>query len=188
MNSMNGAELGRRVKQLRLQKGLTLKEIEARVGVSATHVSEVERGKTSPTVGALSKIAAALEVNASYLIDFPIGQAVSVTRPGERLGITTPEHEFVFDVLTREQPYAEISLFLATINPDQKHRLHREARPGDKFLLVIDGIIEITLGTRSYVLKRGDSLHFKASQPQELKNLGDTPCRILWADWPRFTL
>ena len=48
-----------------LAKGLTLKEIEAKVGVSATHVSEVERGKTSPTVGALSKIAAALEVNAS---------------------------------------------------------------------------------------------------------------------------
>lgn len=188
MDSMNGAELGRRVKQLRLQKGLTLKDIEARVGVSATHVSEVERGKTSPTVGALSKIAAALEVNASYLIDFPIGQRVSVTRPGERLGITTPAHEFVFDVLMQEQPYAEISLFLATILPDQKQKLHREARPGDKFLHVIDGIVEITLGVRSYVLKRGDSLHFKASQTQELKNLGDTPCRILWADWPRFTL
>lgn len=78
MNQTNGMELGRRVKQLRLQKGMTLKEIEAKVGVSATHVSEVERGKTSPTVGALSKIAAALEVNASYLIDFPIGQEVSV--------------------------------------------------------------------------------------------------------------
>ena len=51
MNQMNGLELGRRVKQLRLQKGMTLKEIESKVGVSATHVSEVERGKTSPTVG-----------------------------------------------------------------------------------------------------------------------------------------
>ncbi len=101
MNQTNGMELGRRVKQLRLQKGMTLKEIEAKVGVSATHVSEVERGKTSPTVGALSKIAAALEVNASYLIDFPIGQEVSVTRPGSRPSLVLTGHSIQMDVLTR---------------------------------------------------------------------------------------
>lgn len=188
MNQTNGMELGRRVKQLRLQKGMTLKEIEAKVGVSATHVSEVERGKTSPTVGALSKIAAALEVNASYLIDFPIGQEVSVTRPGSRPSLVLSGHSIQMDVLTREQPYAEISLFVVTIAPDLREKLFREARPGDKFLYIIEGVLEITVGGKTFILKRGDSLHFKASQPQELNNLGDRPCKLLWADWPRFTL
>ena len=49
-------EIGSRIKQFRLAKGLTLKDIELRAKVSATHVSEIERGMTSPTVGALAKI------------------------------------------------------------------------------------------------------------------------------------
>ena len=188
MDQSDGLELGRRVKQLRLQKGMTLKEVEAKVGVSATHVSEVERGKTSPTVGALSKIEAALEVNASFLIDFPIGQQVSVTRPGSRPTLVLSGHSVQMEVLTREQPYAEMSLFMVTIAPDLKERLYREARPGDKFLHIVDGVLEITVGGKTFILKRGDSLHFKATQPQELNNLGDRPCKLLWADWPRFTL
>lgn len=189
MDPMNGLELGRRVKQLRLHKGLTLKEIEAKVGVSATHVSEVERGKTSPTVGALSKIALALEVNASFLIDFPMGRVVSVTRPGSRLELNTSDHAASMEVLTREQPYAELSFFLVTLAPDQKGKIVREARPGDKLIHVLDGVLEISVGVgRTYILKRGDTLHFKASHPQELRNLGERPSRLIWADWPRFTL
>ena len=54
-----GKLLGRRIRRIRQEKSLTLKQIEAKVGVSATHISEIERGKTSPTIGALEKIAAA---------------------------------------------------------------------------------------------------------------------------------
>jgi mannose-6-phosphate isomerase-like protein (cupin superfamily) len=44
------------------------------------------------------------------------------------------------------------------------------------------------VGDKTYLLKRGDSLHFKASQPQYLKNMGENACHIFWADWPRYTL
>ena len=63
--------LGDRVRRTRQEKGLTLKQIEIKVGISATHVSEIERGNTSPTIGALEKIAEALGVLPSYLIDIP---------------------------------------------------------------------------------------------------------------------
>jgi len=188
MANMNGSELGRRVKEYRLQKGMTLKEIEARVGVSATHVSEVERGKTSPTVGALSKIADALGVSASHLIDFPAGKTVSVTRPGQRPLLQIPEVGVEAEILTREQPYAEISMLVVTLAESQSRDFVREARPGDKFLHILDGLAQVTVGDATYLLKRGDSLHFKASQPQILRNVGEGPCRIFWADWPRYTL
>ncbi len=187
-NTMNGVELGQRVKQLRVQKGLTLKMIEASVGVSATHVSEVERGRTSPTVGALCKIASALGVNPSYLIDFPIGQAVSVTRPGERLVVGTPDRMFEAEVLTQQQPYAEITSLVVTVQPGTSNRFVRGAHPGDKFLYILEGLLEVTFGSNTYVLHTGDSLHFKATLPQEMRNLSEGPCRILWADWPRFKL
>jgi len=49
------AEIGRRIKKVREEKHLTLKNVEAKAGISATHISEIERGKTSPTVGALMR-------------------------------------------------------------------------------------------------------------------------------------
>ena len=57
---LDKAELGSRIKKTREAKHLTLKSIEASAGISATHISEIERGKTSPTLGALLRIAGAL--------------------------------------------------------------------------------------------------------------------------------
>ena len=61
-------ELGRRIKMLRIAAGLTLKDLEERGGISATHVSEIERGKASPTIGALARIAHALGVRPAVLL------------------------------------------------------------------------------------------------------------------------
>jgi len=187
-NTISNLALGQRVKQLRLQKGLTLKMIEARVGVSATHVSEVERGRTSPTVGALCKIADALGVNPSHLIDFPVGEPVSVTEPGKRLIITGPFPIAYVEVLTQQQPHAEISFMVATANPGYPDGFVRDTHPGDKFIVVLEGVLEITFGGDTFILRQGDSLHFKATLPQTFTNPGDTPCRFLWADWPRFKI
>lgn len=188
MVSTDTLELGRRIKQLRLSRGFTLKDIEARVGVSATHVSEVERGKTSPTVGALSKIATALEVNPSFLVDVPIGDQVSLTRPEERTVLLGPGDSARWEILTRENPSAELSLFVLVLPADMKEALTRSPRPGDKFLHLIEGIVEVEISEEKFLLRRGDSIHFKSSHPLRISNLADGESRIFWADWPRFTL
>lgn len=63
------AELGRRLRALRLERRMTLKQVEVLAGLSATHLSEIERGRTSPTIGALVRVARALDKDASYFIE-----------------------------------------------------------------------------------------------------------------------
>ena len=70
MNSIvDNEELGRRIHGLRVERQLTLKQVEEASGLSATHLSEIERGRTSPTIGALTRIARALGRDASYFIE-----------------------------------------------------------------------------------------------------------------------
>ena len=57
---MTKEQLGTRIRSVRKERGLTLKELERVSGFSATHISEIERGKTSPTIGALVRISNAL--------------------------------------------------------------------------------------------------------------------------------
>src|SRR5262245_39714595 len=62
-------ELGRRIRKCRLDSRMTLKAVEQASGLSATHLSELDRGRTSPTIEALVRIARALKRDASYFIE-----------------------------------------------------------------------------------------------------------------------
>jgi transcriptional regulator with XRE-family HTH domain len=182
------ADLGRRIRRLRLERGLTLKQIEASVGVSATHVSEVERGKTSPTIGALARIAEALDVRPSHLIDFPVGAPITVTRPGERMVLSGPEGSAECEVLLNGSPDAELSLFLVRLRPGFPAGIPGEARDGDSIVHVVEGPLLVRIGDEEHRVESGGTLHFRASRPQRLINPGEHDCRVLWATWPRFSL
>src|SRR5262249_14769606 len=77
-------ELGERIKQLRLSQDLTFKQVGEKAKVSDTHLSEIERGKTSPTVGALVRIAHALGQEPAQLVDDEELPRVAFTRRSER--------------------------------------------------------------------------------------------------------
>ncbi|MCK4915813.1 MAG: helix-turn-helix transcriptional regulator, partial [Candidatus Eisenbacteria sp.] len=81
---LDKAELGRRVKLERLAKSMTLKQVADSSGMSPTHISEIERGRTSPTVGALLRIARALGKSATYFVEDDELPTVSIVRRHER--------------------------------------------------------------------------------------------------------
>ena len=63
--------------------------------MSATHISEVERGKTSPTIGALQRIADALGEKASYFVEEDELPRVVLTRSGDRCTYFTADADGV---------------------------------------------------------------------------------------------
>lgn len=188
MSAPGAVDLGRRIRRLRLERGLTLKQIEASVGISATHVSEVERGKTSPTIGALARIAEALDVRPSHLIDFPIGQPLTITHPGERMLLTGPDRRADCEVLLNGASDAELSLFLVTLRPGYPEGIPGEARDGDAVVHVLGGELLARIGDEEHRVTTGGTLHYRSSRPQRLINTGPDACRVLWATWPRFSL
>lgn len=179
-----GKLLGRRIRRIRQEKNLTLKQIEEKVGVSATHTSEIERGKTSPTIGALEKIATALDVPPSHLIDIPPA-AEFVNRPRSSLpSIHMHDGAVRLQGVTNRDAISEMSIFFATIEgngvvePVGGHR-------GEEFCYVLDGFLEVSVDGQPHVLRRGETIHFKASQTHHIRNLSPEPVRSLWAVRPK---
>ncbi len=63
--------IGRRIKVLRLERGLSQRDIEEATGVSRSHISKIESGKiANPGLDTLEKIAKALKVSVSFLFHF----------------------------------------------------------------------------------------------------------------------
>ncbi len=181
-------ELGRKLKQERLRRGLTLKDVENRVGISATHLSEVERGKSSPTVGVLDKIARALGTRPSLLVELAAGPPLSHTVPGERRTCLSEDGSVRTESLSDSFPGAEISILLKTYGPAPGRRVKPRGHEGEEFVYILKGRLKVTIGDQHHVLEAGDAVHFKAAQPHAFEIASEEPCMVLLATSPRYAL
>jgi mannose-6-phosphate isomerase-like protein (cupin superfamily) len=181
-------QLGERIKRFRLERNLTLKDVEVKAKVSATHVSEIERGMTSPTVGALTKIARALGTEPSYFLHADAFPACSVVRKSSRRILDYPDwgarlHCLSNGIRTGAMSFLEVEL---------QAGLSRESTPithnGEELIHILKGVVEIRVGEDRHLLKEGDSIHFQSRQPHTMRNIGDGVCRILWVASPPFYL
>src|SRR6476469_10662197 len=96
--------VGPRVKALREAKGLSLRDLAQRSGVSAPMLSQVERGETSPTLAVAGKIADGLELRLSQLLRLDEDGAVTVVRAGERRQGPGPVEGHSYEILTPPLP------------------------------------------------------------------------------------
>ncbi len=181
-------ELGRRIKQERLRRGLTLKDIEAKVGISATHLSEVERGKSSPTVGVLEKIARALGTRSALLIDAAVGLPVSHTKPGHRRVVFNEHVTVRTESLSKSFPGSEISILLKTYAQGVAPLGPQHAHEGEEFVHVVTGKLHVRIAEEDYFLDPGDSLHFKSTRPHAYRNGGEGECVVFLATCPKYGL
>jgi transcriptional regulator with XRE-family HTH domain len=178
-------DVGRRIKELRQRHNITLKDIESRVDVSATHVSEIERGKTSPTVGALRKIATALQVDPALFLVAENLPDVAVVRRDQRRALLLEGEGIRMEPLSGAVPQQELSVMLLTIQPSQGHGALR-VQEGEQFGLVLSGALELLLDGRVLSVREGESIHFRGDVPHRLACAGAQPCRALWACVPKF--
>jgi transcriptional regulator with XRE-family HTH domain len=173
-------ELGERIKQLRLAQDLTLKQVGEKAKVSATHLSEIERGKTSPTVGALVRIARALGREPAQLVDDDELPALSFTRRSERRAWSSGV--LLISALTPAIDPNEVSILEISVSPGSAP-VSAPGESGEALAVVLEGEIEISIGAARYPLRAGDALHFRLRDPHALR-AGLAGARMLWVTRP----
>ena len=177
--------LGRRIRAHRQRNNLTLKQIEHRSELSATHLSEIERGKAVPTIGALDKIARAFSVDPVELLERNGLPSAHVTRRSKRRRVGLPDDGVIFQTLSGGISGPELSLILVDWQPGGGGA-PREPHDGEELGLVLSGRLEVALEGTVYRLGVGESIHFRSDRPHTIQNPGPEPCRALWALLPRF--
>ena len=123
----------------------------------------------------------------AHLIDLPAVTRPGIRRPEDRTPITMNHGSITLEPLTDRAVCSEISIFYATIDGSGQvggvdgHR-------GEEFCYVIDGFLEVTVDGKPYVLRQGETIHFKAARPHHIRNLTNQPVRTLWAVRPKLFL
>jgi transcriptional regulator with XRE-family HTH domain len=177
-------QLGERIKRFRLERNLTLKDVELAAKVSATHVSEIERGMTSPTVGALTRIARALGTEPSYFLRREVYPACSVVRQSDRHALEDHAWGAKISRLSNGVSGADMSFLEFEISTGHEREIRPRTHSGETLVHVLQGLLEVRVGEDMHLLKEGDSLHFQSREPHAARNIGDGTARFLWVATP----
>ena len=194
----DSVQLGAALRAVREERGLSLREVARRVGVSPSFVSQVETGKANPSVGTLYALVGVLGTS----LDDLMGDAAAVASNGrsartsrapapgrrsrcrcsrptgrKRLEMTgvvwerlTHDHDPFVDFLHVE--YAPGSESCA---PEELMR-----HGGREYGHVLSGRIDVQIGFETYTVGPGDSIHFDSTTPHRLSNAYDEPCAAIW--------
>jgi transcriptional regulator with XRE-family HTH domain len=177
------AEFGQRIRKLRVERRMTLKQLEEGCGLSATHLSEIERGRTSPTVGALIRIARSLAKEPAFFLEIDErGDAANGLR-GE-IGMLTLAEGVTAQPLTRGIPGSSLFLYLVRLEPGTRLTLD-QGESGEVICYVRGGVAHAFSGTSWRRIATGDALHASPRAPQTLHASADEPAEVIVIlNWP----
>lgn len=168
------AELGRRLRVARFERNMTLKEVATRCGMSATHISEVERGKTSPTIGALQRIAGALGEKTSYFVREDELPRFRLTKTADRCEYFTTDASgtpIQVETVSSGIPGGYAQVFRHCMEPG--FVLHGRPRIGEAVVLCTVGTVRIAAGGKSFVLREGDAIQLRTDDGYMAENIGE---------------
>lgn len=178
---LDKAELGKRIKRIRESKHLTLKNIEAAASISATHVSEIERGKTSPTLGVLVRISRALGKDPAYFIEEQELGDISLVTAENRIQESLKGGAGTIERLTSSIPGGRLQACVITLEEAKTHRGEMHTHHGNEAALVVSGRFLFKVGGDEFELGEGDSIYYDALEPHSYKNAsGDRKASMLW--------
>ncbi|MDI6870580.1 MAG: cupin domain-containing protein [Bacillota bacterium] len=178
------AELGRKLRELRKTRRITLQELAARCGLSASFISQVERGLVSPSIAALKKLAKSLEIPMGYLFGSEPSEGDVVVRRDKRKRLLLPHLDVTYELLTPNLVNKKAEFVLITIDPKTYTPKKPLAHEGEEYGLVLKGTAKVTLGAKEYILSEGDSIWFQALQPHMVDSYGDEETVLVWVLTP----
>jgi transcriptional regulator with XRE-family HTH domain len=165
--------VGANLRRHRVRRGYSLARLAERSGVSRSKLSQIERGRSAAAINVLWKIAHALELPFSALLDQTEKSGTRVLRASESRRLTSADGHFASRALSpfdapRRVEFYELLLRAGGIENADPHA------PGTTETLVVSrGLLELTVGDEHHVLFAGDSIVFEADVPHSYGNPRD---------------
>ena len=176
--------IGREVRALRKQIGITVADLAEGCGLSVGMLSKIENGLTSPSLTTLQALAHALGVPVTYLmrkfeeermaVQVKSGEGVEMERRGTRSG-----HQYnLLGYLAANDSGVVAEPYMITLT-DESDEFPAFQHEGVEYLYFLEGSVEYRHGDKTFLMEPGDSLFFDADAPHGPERLVELPVRYL---------
>ncbi len=172
-------KLGEKIRDLRLAKRHTLRQVADKTGLSIALLSQIENNAVSPPVATLLRMAKALDVNIGFFFREEESKDLAVVvRKDERKKVFRRMHSehqdggYVFEALAYKKNSKHMEPFLVEFEPRGKEKLSYLNHRGEEFLFLFRGCVAFHYQQEELRIKAGDSLYFDSSIPHSFRALG----------------
>lgn len=170
--------LGEQVRNVRKSRGITLKELAERTGLSIGYISQIERDLTDPSLSTLRELSEALDVPTYLFMGVAETDSRLTTRKNEVITLSQPNSSIRYHLLT-PMPSAEFvpqSLIIQfELEPYSRDGERPVIHPSEEIIMVESGNLEVVIGTERIHLGEGDSTLIRSNLPHLVANETSQP-------------
>jgi transcriptional regulator with XRE-family HTH domain len=189
------ADIGDRLRQERVRQGISQRGLADRVGLSPSLISQIETGRSKPSVSTLYSIVTELGISLDRLFAGPDGRGTEIPAGPDGdsgLGghpVVHPDQRHVIELetgvrwerLTSDHDDPVDFLYViydvgGASSTDGTLMRHQ----GREYGYLVSGELGIQIRFQTYLLGPGDSIAFDSTHPHRLWNPGDGPAHALW--------
>ena len=170
--------IGNKIKNLRLQKGLTQEELGERTDLSKGYISQIEREISSPSIETLFSLLEVLGISAKDFFDEDTLNQKVVYTEKDVTSYADPEQGYHVTWLIPESNEKEMEPVLLHLAPGGAFKAY-EPSGSETFVFVLEGRVTLRLGYESFIATQGETFYYKASEIHQLRNESETDTKVL---------
>lgn len=164
-------KMGEKIRNIRKTQGLSLSVLADKIGKTSSYLSQVERGLAEPSITALREISKALKVPIFYFL-IEDQKHNAVVRKEDRKVLRFPGSNLTFELISPDLDH-DIEMIEARLKPGASTLDKPLSHNGEEVSIVVEGEMEITIGSERYELSKGDSIYYNANLPHKITSIGD---------------
>jgi transcriptional regulator with XRE-family HTH domain len=178
-------DVGIRLQSIRKLKGLSQRELAKRAGVTNSTISMIEKNSVSPSISSLKKVLAGIPMS---LVEFFSQESeqdnhTQVVYKADEL-IDISDGAVTMKLVGKAHPSRAIAFLSETYPAGADTGGDMLAHEGEEAGMLVEGRLELTVGSETYVLEAGDSYYFESSKPHRFRNPFDVPAKLISATTP----
>jgi|WetSurMetagenome_2_1015567.scaffolds.fasta_scaffold752693_1 transcriptional regulator with XRE-family HTH domain len=178
------SDFGDSIRRLRQSHHMSLGDLAEKVNTSRSFLSQLEQGKTLPSLLTLKSIANAFGVTVGSLVDEPQTDKSPVVRSDERPKVDHLQSGMIIETLTFRDIHKTLQPLLVKMEPGANSGYEGYTHKGQEFGHVVHGQLLVELDGQKYELKAGDSIYFDSSRPHRFINPGKEETQMIWVISP----
>ena len=173
-------DIGKKLKELRLQNELTLGDLASRSELTKGFLSQVERNLTTPSIATLADIVEALGSNLSEF--FHEEEEKQIVFSKQDFFVDEQEDYQIEWVIPNAQKN-QMEPIVLTLHPHGKSQ-EMSSYQGEEFGYVLKGTITIVQGNKKYKVKAKETFYMIGDKSHYLYNHGNSEAKVLWVTTP----
>lgn len=177
-------DVGARLQAVRKMKGLSQRELAKRVGVTNSTISLIEQNRVSPSVGSLKKVLDGIPMSLAefFTLELEARAETVFYRADEQPDLGSDGIRYF--LIGADRRNRQMAILREVMPPGTDTGEELLSHDGEEGGVVVQGVLELTVGGDKRVLTAGEGYYFESRQPHRFRSVGEADLIIVSANTP----